>query len=159
MGACLPQPTAPRHHRHRPTPDGNGDAFLEHDRSTGTEREIPLDQFPSPDELWQRYREANDITPEIEPIVTQPYHSDGGGKEPRYYQRIAINRTIDAIARGKNRALVAKPGERRWLQRLDTRRSVCRRIECGTAPPTLQGGGTTYEREWTGIKTSDGARD
>ena len=86
----------------------NGDAFIEHDRSgpTPREREIPLDQFPSPQELWDRYRGVKEFTPEVEQLVRQPYHADGTGKEPRYYQRIAVNRTIDAIARGQNRVLL-----------------------------------------------------
>jgi type I restriction enzyme R subunit len=87
----------------------NGDAFLEHDR-TGTagtvEREIPLDQFPTPDELWSRYRTAKGLTTLEEPVVTQEYFNDGSGKMPRYYQRIAINRTVSAIARGEDRILL-----------------------------------------------------
>ena len=87
----------------------NGDAFLEHDR-TGTrstvEREIPLDQFPTPDELWARYRAAKGYTPTQEAVTTQDYYDDGSGKTPRYYQRVAINRTVDAIARGENRILL-----------------------------------------------------
>ena len=85
----------------------NGDAFIEHDRTTCTEREIPLDQFPSPQELWDRYRAAQALTPAMEPVVAQPYYTDLSGKEPRYYQRIAINRTINAIAHGQDRVLLA----------------------------------------------------
>ena len=87
----------------------NGDGFLEHDRTGAAaqvEREIPLDQFPSPAELWQRYRAAKGYTPAQEAVTTQDYHDDGSGKSPRYYQLIAINRTIDAIARGENRILL-----------------------------------------------------
>ena len=87
----------------------NGDGFLEHDRTGAAaqvEREIPLDRFPSPDELWQRYRAAKGYTPAQEAVTTQDYHDDGSGKTPRYYQLIAINRTIDAIARGENRILL-----------------------------------------------------
>jgi type I restriction enzyme R subunit len=87
----------------------NGDAFLEHDRTgTGTsvEREIPLDQFPSPGELWQRYCAAKGLKTDEEPIVTQDYFDDGSGRMPRYYQRIAVNRTVDAIARGDDRILL-----------------------------------------------------
>ena len=87
----------------------NGDAFLEHDR-TGTggtvEREIPLDQFPTPEELWARYRAAKGYTAAQEAVATQDYYDDGSGKTPRYYQLIAINRTVDAIARGENRILL-----------------------------------------------------
>ena len=83
--------------------------FLEHDRTgaRGTvEREIPLDQFPSPDELWARYCEAKGYTPKQEAVATQDYYDDGTGKSPRYYQLIAINRTVEAIARGENRILL-----------------------------------------------------
>ena len=87
----------------------NGDAFLEHDRtaSGGTvTREIPLDQFPTPDELWARYCKAKGYTADQESVATQDYHDNGSQKSPRYYQLIAINRTVDAIARGMNRILL-----------------------------------------------------
>ena len=88
----------------------NGDAFLEHDRTatSGTvEREIPLDQFPSPEDLWAaRYCAAKGYTGEQEAVTTQGYYDDGSGKAPRYYQTVAINRTVDAIARGENRILL-----------------------------------------------------
>jgi type I restriction enzyme R subunit len=87
----------------------NGDAFLEHDRTvtSGTvTREIPLDQFPTPDELWSRYRSAKDYTKEQESVATQEYYEDGSGKTPRYYQLNAINRTVDAIVRGEDRILL-----------------------------------------------------
>ena len=87
----------------------NGDAFLEHDRTvaSGTvTREIPLDQFPTPEELWTRYRKAKGYTDAQEAIATQDYYDDGSRKTPRYYQLIAINRTVDAIARGADRILL-----------------------------------------------------
>ena len=87
----------------------NGDAFLEHDRtaSGGTvTREIPLDQFPSPEELWTRYCTAKGLTPDQIAIATQDYYNDGSGKIPRYFQSTAINRTVEAIARGQNRILL-----------------------------------------------------
>jgi type I restriction enzyme, R subunit len=87
----------------------NGEAFLEHDRTATTgvvEREIPLDQFPSAEELWQRYRAAKGYTPAQEWVVVQEYYDDGSGKVPRYYQIIAINRTVEAIARGEDRILL-----------------------------------------------------
>ena len=87
----------------------NGDAFLEHDRtvtSATVTREIALDQFPTPQELWSRYRRAKGFTPEQEVVSTQDYYDDGSRKTPRYYQSIAINRTVDAIARGENRILL-----------------------------------------------------
>ena len=87
----------------------NGDAFLEHDRTRidgPVEREIPLSQFPSPRYLWARYQAAKGITPTQERVAAQDYYDDGSGKTPRYYQLIAINRTIEAIARGENRILL-----------------------------------------------------
>ncbi|MEO8369921.1 MAG: DEAD/DEAH box helicase family protein, partial [Candidatus Solibacter sp.] len=87
----------------------NGDAFLEHDRTGAggpVEREIPLEQFPTPDELWARYRAAKGYTPQQEAVTTQDYYDDGTRKSPRYYQTIAINRTVEAIARGENRVLL-----------------------------------------------------
>lgn len=87
----------------------NGKAFLEHDRtgmSDYVEREIGLDEFPSPEKLWERYKQWKGITEEQERIITQDYFSDGSGKTPRYYQRIAINRAVEAIAKGQNRLLL-----------------------------------------------------
>lgn len=87
----------------------NGDAFLEHDRTatTGTvTREIPLDQFPSPADLWNRYRTTKGLSDNEETIATQDYHDAGTGKAPRYYQLVAINRTVEAIARGEKRILL-----------------------------------------------------
>jgi type I restriction enzyme, R subunit len=87
----------------------NGDAFLEHDRTvtSGTvTREIPLDQFPSPQELWQRYCAAKGWSDTQQQVNTQDYYDDGSKKAPRYYQHIAINRTVEAIAQGENRVLL-----------------------------------------------------
>ncbi|WP_146066884.1 EcoAI/FtnUII family type I restriction enzme subunit R, partial [Candidatus Venteria ishoeyi] len=88
----------------------NGDAFHEHDRTCATgqiERELPLDNFPSPEELWQRYKKHKGIkTPEAEQIITQDYFFDGSGRSPRYYQQIAINRTVEAITKGQSRILL-----------------------------------------------------
>jgi len=87
----------------------NGDGFLEHDRTKSTgkiENEIPLESFPSPDNLWQKYRAVKGIDDKVNTIINQEYHDDGSGKTPRYYQQIAINRTIEAIAKGENRILL-----------------------------------------------------
>ncbi len=87
----------------------NGDAFLEHDRTASSgvvEREIPLDQFPSPEELWKRYRASKGYDDAQATVATQDYYDDGSGREPRYYQTVAINRTVDAIARGEDRILL-----------------------------------------------------
>lgn len=84
----------------------NGDGFIEHDMKTGTEKEISLEEFPSPEELWNRYKGIKQITPEQEEIITEPYYFAQGDKTPRYYQRIAVNRTVEAIAKGQDRILL-----------------------------------------------------
>lgn len=87
----------------------NGDAFIEHDRFAKDgvkEREIVLSQFPTPEELYERYKVAKGITDAIEPIITQDYYNEVGGKTPRYFQRVAINRIIEATAKGQNRQLL-----------------------------------------------------
>lgn len=88
----------------------NGDAFYEHDMLTGQEREIALDAFPSPDELIKRYREnansGNGMSANELAVLNQPYYSSQNTYEPRYYQRVAVNRTVDAVARGDNRLLL-----------------------------------------------------
>lgn len=82
----------------------NGDAFFEHDFITGQERELPLSAFPSPDELFTRYQ-ASKSDSELQ-ISGQPYYSSQTTYAPRYYQRNAVNRTVDAIARGQDRLLL-----------------------------------------------------
>ena len=84
----------------------NGDGFMEHDFLTGQEREISLDEFPSEQELATRYKQESGLTPSQETILEQPYYSSQNTYPPRYYQRIAINRTVDAIARGQQRILL-----------------------------------------------------
>jgi type I restriction enzyme R subunit len=87
----------------------NGDAFLEHDRTETTgavTREIPLDQFPTPEALWARYCLAKGWSPSQQQVTTQDYYDDGLRRSPRYYQLIAINRTVEAIARGVDRILL-----------------------------------------------------
>ena len=89
----------------------NGDAFLFHDKtakSGNIETELPLNAFPSPEQLWGKYKAFKGITENIAPVVAQDYFSDGSTRSPRYYQQIAINRTIEAIARneGDNRHLL-----------------------------------------------------
>lgn len=91
----------------------NGDGFIEHDRFTGKERELSLDAFPSPNELWERYKKGKGIQPHEEKIIEEDYFFDMSGKSPRYYQRVAINRVIEAIAKGQDRILlVMATGER-----------------------------------------------
>ncbi len=84
----------------------NGDGFIFHDRETGKEINLSLDNFPAPKELWEKYKKYKGITEKIEDTITADYFYEPGFKQPRYYQRIAINRTIEAIARGAKRALL-----------------------------------------------------
>lgn len=88
----------------------NGDGFFEHDFLTGKERELSLEEFPSETELYQRYKnganKGEGLTIEQEKIIQQPYYTSQTTYPPRYYQRIAINRTVDAISRGKDRLLL-----------------------------------------------------
>ena len=87
----------------------NGDAFLFHDRtgqSSSIEKQIGLDEFPSPDELWRQYRAWKGLDEESDKLVRQPYHADLAGKEIRYYQRVAIQRAVEAITRGQRRVLM-----------------------------------------------------
>lgn len=87
----------------------NGDGFLFHDRSgTGgeVETELSLDQFPSPDELWQRYCQWKGLDGQTQHKIEAPYYNDGSGRTPRYYQMNAINRTVEAVVRGQDRILL-----------------------------------------------------
>lgn len=88
----------------------NGDAFWEHDFLMGTERDIAMEDFPTPDELYARFQKGANggagLTQAEEAIIGQPYYSSQSTYPPRYYQRVAVNRTLDAIARGQNRILL-----------------------------------------------------
>ncbi|NKQ38707.1 MAG: DEAD/DEAH box helicase family protein [Methanosarcinales archaeon] len=88
----------------------NGDGFLFHDKtqtSGNIETELDNDSFPSPEELWAKYKQYKGIkTPEAEKIVEQDYYFDGSGRTPRYYQQIAVNRTVEAIAKGQDRIIL-----------------------------------------------------
>ena len=84
----------------------NGDGFAEHDFLTGKERQLKMDEFPTELELVSRFKEESGMTPTQEAVIEQPYYSSQNTYPPRYYQRIAINRTVDAIARGQNRLLL-----------------------------------------------------
>src|SRR6266516_4270609 len=87
----------------------NGDAFLFHDRtgkSQPVERELTLEEFPSAEDLWRRYCQWKGLTPTQTAVVAQDYCLQGPDKEPRYYQEIAINRAIEAIAKGQLRVLL-----------------------------------------------------
>jgi type I restriction enzyme R subunit len=88
----------------------NGDGFASHNKCAGIgediETEFGLEQFPTPDALWKRYKAFHSIADEEVLLVEQPYHFDSDGKEPRYYQIEAINRTVEAIAKGKKRVLL-----------------------------------------------------
>ena len=84
----------------------NGDSFLFYNNYEGKEVEIPLSEFPSPEELWEKYKEHKEIKEEQENIITSDYNSDDIQKKPRYYQRIAINRVVEAVAKGRDRVLL-----------------------------------------------------
>ena len=89
----------------------NGDGFLFHDKtatSGAIEKTLPLSSFPSPEELWQKLNAHKGLSEKIAPIVAQEYFSDGSDRKPRYYQQIAINRTVEAIAKqeGNNRHIL-----------------------------------------------------
>jgi len=87
----------------------NGDGFLFHNRIAKDgviERELALDEFPSPDTLWQWWAEHQGLSTQQQALITQDYYSDGSNKTPRYYQLLAINKTIEAIARGQKRILL-----------------------------------------------------
>lgn len=87
----------------------NGDGFLFHNKIAHDgiiERELSLDEFPSPDLLWLWWSAHKGMTEAQNSIITQDYYSDGSNKTPRYYQLLAINKTIEAIAKGQNRLLL-----------------------------------------------------
>ncbi len=88
----------------------NGDGFLLHDRTGLTqpiERELSLTQFPSLNDLWLLYQQWIGLAESSAvKLIEQPFYSDGSGKEPRYYQRVAINRAIEAVAKGQQRVLL-----------------------------------------------------
>lgn len=88
----------------------NGDSFIFHDKTNKSgqlEKEISLDEFPSPKELWDKYLKHNNIeTPQAQDIVEKDYYVDDGGMTPRYYQQNAVNRTLEAVAKDQNRILL-----------------------------------------------------
>lgn len=84
----------------------NGTGFYEHDMITGIEKEISMEEFPTPEELWNRYIQEKELTEEQLKVITEPYYFMSAYKTPRYYQRIAINKTIEAVAKGQNRILL-----------------------------------------------------
>jgi type I restriction enzyme R subunit len=88
----------------------NGDGFVFHDRTGSSEQAeatLALDGFPPPADLWARYRAWKGLSAEAEAVVLQDYHDDGSGKVPRYYQSNAVNATVEAIAQGRDRILLA----------------------------------------------------
>jgi type I restriction enzyme R subunit len=88
----------------------NGDGFLIHDRTGLTqpvERDLQLSEFPSLDDLWPIYQQWKGLAaPDAVKLIEQPFYTDGSGREPRYYQRVAINRAIESIAKGQQRVLL-----------------------------------------------------
>ena len=81
----------------------NGDGFAEYDFLTGTVRQFGMDEFPTEAELIARFKTESGLSAQQEKVVNQPYYSSQNTYPPRYYQRIAINRTLDAIAKGQDR--------------------------------------------------------
>ncbi|WP_195258995.1 EcoAI/FtnUII family type I restriction enzme subunit R [Bacillus paralicheniformis] len=84
----------------------NGDAFVEQNLITGEVRELRLEEFPSPEELYQKYLIDKNINEAEEKVILEPYYYVPNYKTPRYYQRVAINRTVDAVAKGQERVLL-----------------------------------------------------
>lgn len=85
----------------------NGRSFIEHDFLTGKERQFPMNEFPTENELWQRYCNAKNFTPSQESIMLQPdYRNVIQNRKARYYQRIAIDKTVQAVAQGRRRNLI-----------------------------------------------------
>ena len=84
----------------------NGKCFHEEDLLLGTNRKFAMNEFPTSGELWERYKKANEITDEQSSMIAVPYYQDSDGRKPRYYQRNAINRCIDRIAKGQKRLLL-----------------------------------------------------
>ena len=88
----------------------NGDSFLFHDKTLSSgelEREISLNDFPSPDDLWNKYLKIKEVDePEVKKVIEQEYYADDSNMSPRYYQQIAINRTVEAVAKGRDRILL-----------------------------------------------------
>ncbi|GEN49444.1 EcoAI/FtnUII family type I restriction enzme subunit R [Alkalibacterium pelagium] len=84
----------------------NGDGFVEQNLITGEVKELKLEEFPSPEALYQRYRMDKGFDEAEEKVMLEPYYYIPNYKTPRYYQRVAINRAVDAVAKGQNRVLV-----------------------------------------------------
>ncbi|KKS35645.1 MAG: Type I restriction-modification system subunit R [Parcubacteria group bacterium GW2011_GWD2_42_14] len=84
----------------------NGESFFEHDNFTGQEREISLENFPSPEALFGRYTQGKNLSDDVKETILQEYFTDPSGKEPRYFQRVAINRVVEAVAKGQQRILL-----------------------------------------------------
>ncbi|HHL32069.1 MAG TPA: DEAD/DEAH box helicase, partial [Oceanospirillales bacterium] len=86
----------------------NGDGFIFHNKvsQNSIETKIKLHEFPSPEQLWQQYKQWKNIEDKHLSVITQDYFSDGSDKSPRYYQIQAISKTLEAIAKGQNRILL-----------------------------------------------------
>ena len=84
----------------------NGREFVEHDLITGKQRTLPMDAFPTALELKERLKQGTNLSAEAEQIIDVPYYTSAETFPPRYYQRIAINRTVEAVANGQHRILL-----------------------------------------------------
>lgn len=84
----------------------NGEGFVEHDMLTGKERSLTMNEFPTKAELWERYKKEKQLSDKQIKIIKQPYYSSRDALSPRYYQQIAINKSVEAISNGKRRVLL-----------------------------------------------------
>src|SRR5690606_10913954 len=88
----------------------NGDGFYFHDKTATDgqiEKELSLEEFPSPETLWEKYKKYKGIVSnDVEEVASQEYFQDESGRSPRYYQQIAINRTVEAVAKKQDRILL-----------------------------------------------------
>ena len=84
----------------------NGDGFVEQNLITGEVKELKLEEFPSPEDLYKKYKIDKGIDEAEEKVILAPYYYIPDYKTPRYYQRVAINKTVDAVAKGQNRVLL-----------------------------------------------------
>ena len=84
----------------------NGDGFVEQNLISGEVRDLKLDEFPSPEDLYEKFKVDKGIDAVAEKVILEPYYYVPSYKTPRYYQRVAINRAVDAVAKGQNRVLL-----------------------------------------------------
>lgn len=84
----------------------NGEMFREHDMITHKERDIKPEEFPTLLELKERLRDERNITDDVQHVIEHPYYTSSDSYPPRYYQRIAINKTVEAVARRQKKIML-----------------------------------------------------